>query len=234
MSRLNGPRAALLAVGLLLGSYVVYRRHAAWVGVRLGKRLPLRKALSQLPLVFGDWRGADVPLEEGVADIAGADDYVSREYRNARTGEMLSLYVNYYGSPRVMVGHYPDVCYPAFGWKRELRRADRIRAIGAAANEAWPAVVYRFKKGSDRVTVVSFFNVGGQYTADREMVRRAAHGAIGSENKNYLAQVQLSLPGRPSMKRTLRITGGFLTELLPQLEDVLPDSAVGESPTPQE
>jgi len=225
MPRLSGAVAVLVALGLLLGSYVLYAHDASRVAAALSRRVPLRKPLGELPPTLGDWRGEDIPLEEGMAEVAGADDYVSRLYRNATTGDVLSLYVSYYGSPRSMVGHYPDRCFPAFGWRNELRRVDEIKGSGAAHDRAWPAVVYRFRKGREQVTVVSFFNAGGEYTAERDVVRWAAHRAIGGQTRNYLAQVQISFPGAVPLERALRVTGRFLSELLPRLEDQLPSPA---------
>ena len=184
--------------------------------------LPLQKPLSELPYTLEDWQGKDVPLSEAVLKIAAADDHVSRYYRNRRTGDVVNLYIPYYGNPRTMVGHYADRCYPATGWKTTEDRVENIPRGGTQTNGELPAVLNRFERGPAKVTVISFHIVGGTYTADREVAERASHQAVTSENRNYLMQVWLTFAGHPLRHELLRVSGEFLEALLPVLESHLP------------
>lgn len=119
----------IAAAGLLLAGGVAYRALAAYVGAELASPIRLDPPLATLPLVLGDWTGEDVPVREGVLRIAGNDDYVSRSYRHAETGAMVSLYIGYTARPRTMLRHRPSVCYPSAGWT-PLTTTDEQLPIG--------------------------------------------------------------------------------------------------------
>ena len=218
MPRLNTKTAPVLAIGLLLASYGWYCHEAELVGGVLRKSLPLRRSLGELPLNLGDWQGSEAPLDESVVKVAKADDHISRSYYNRRTGDVLKVYIPYYGNPRTLVGHYPDVCYPAAGYTKQMSRVENVPRSDAS-EKACPVVVYYFEKGPTKVTVISFHIVGGICTASREVVRRETHRPIGAETGNYLAQVQITLSGYPPVGRALEIAGDFLSKLLPLLEE---------------
>lgn len=86
---------------------------------RLEMRPPLRvdaAALLALPHALGSWDSIDVPLEESVESMLRADANVQRIYRHP-TGEIVSLYVGYYGTDRGgRPEHTPEVCYESQGW----------------------------------------------------------------------------------------------------------------------
>jgi len=232
MPRLTPTTAAIAAVATLLVSGAWYSHDAERVRAAIGDTLPLRKPLGQLPLSIAGWKGVDQLLDQNVVRIAGATEYINRRCTSAR-GEILNLYVSYYGNPRTMVLHHPDVCYPSAGWKKQASFAFGFAKPGDPAVR-WPAVVFRFEKGRDKVTVISFFNVGGSYTADREEATRATHRSIGStedEPRNFLAQVQVTLYGDPRTwppDRIQRVVGGFLAGLMPELDDYLPGALSSE------
>ena len=222
--KLSVGKAAIAALACLAASYGIYRYEAAEVGAVLAGKLPLKRPFKELPLKLGAWKGKEVPLEASVVKVAAADDYLSRWYYNENTGESVRIYVPYYGNPRTMIGHYPDVCYPAGGWKMALSRVEDVRR--GADETTVPALFYKFQKGAGRVAVMSFYIVGGQFTADRRAAERASHKAIDRENRNYLAQMQLTFAGDPPPERILRTTADFLGVFLPELESHLPDSSV--------
>lgn len=230
MPRLTATIASLLAVGGMLAAGAWYDHDVSYIRAAVGDTLPIRKPLNQLPSNIAGWKGKDAPLDPNVVKVAGATDYVNRQYTSVR-GEVLNLYASYYGNPRTMVLHYPDVCYPSAGWRKLADLTMDFPKTGDAASAAWPALVYRFDKARDSVTVISFFNVGGQYTADRHFATRAAHRAIGSEDaakadsRSYLGQVQITLYGDARVwtpDRILRVAGGFLNGLMPLLNEHLP------------
>jgi len=237
MPPLSVKVAAVLATCTLLLSGFWYTRDASYVRAAVGDALPIRKPLARLPLQIAGWKGQDVPLDETVVKIAGATDYINRRYSGLRPGEMLNLYISYYGNPRTTVMHYPDICYPSAGWKKLTSFTASMGNRKANEGPGWPAMIYRFEKSAANVTVISFFNVGGRYTADRDLATQATHRAIlpaendGNENRNYLLQVQITFFGVPPTDRVVQIAGGFLAELVPLLETHLPASAGTTEPS---
>ena len=76
--------------------------------------------LKDLPATLGDdWRaqeGGESRLDPEVARIAGCTDSLVRTYRNATTGVSLTALI-LFGPGRAVVGHIPEVCYPAAGYR---------------------------------------------------------------------------------------------------------------------
>jgi EpsI family protein len=234
MLRLNTKTAPALAIALLLASYVWYDREAARVHAVLGGMLPLQKPLSELPLTLGDWKGKEVPLDEAVVEASGTDDRVNRLYYNRRARQALTLYVCYYGKPRTMAGHYPERCYTSTGWEMKLDRIETLRTTDARGHPGHPVVVNQFEKGPKKITVISFYDVGGSYTADRDLARRKSHRAITTHNRNYLAQVWITIDGHPPSDHVFRVVGDFLNQLLPMLERHLPSAEGNRTRAPGE
>jgi hypothetical protein len=76
--------------------------------------------LQNVPDDIGDWHGEDLPVDDQVRKTAGARGYVSRTYRNAATGDEVTLWL-IVGHSKDIVRHTPDICYPSSGFKK---RAD--------------------------------------------------------------------------------------------------------------
>jgi len=226
MPRMSVRIALPLGLATILASYAWYSREAAVVHAVLGGKLPLSKPLSELPLTLGAWVGSEQPLEEEVVLIAAADEHINRSYRNARTGDMLRLYIPYYGNPRTMVGHYPARCYIGGGWTKTDGTTATVPLPEMPGRQGCPVLIERFQRGPARVTVATFYIVAGKYTANRNDARRASHKAITAENRNYYAQVWITLSGAPPKEQVVRVLSDFLQELLPELEKHLPDAGV--------
>lgn len=79
------------------------------------KAAQFAELLKDVPMSIGDWRGEDLPVEEQTRKTAGAVGYVSRAYRNIRTGEVVTLWL-IVGHAKSITGHTPEICYPASGF----------------------------------------------------------------------------------------------------------------------
>ena len=129
--RIASPRAArraasglsivlawVLAAVLLVSSGLVYRTLAGRLEGMEPIALPV--PLERFPLQMDGWTGQDAPLLEATQEYMRthfADDYISRYYVNAETGQSAGLYVVYCSSqPGGILGHQPQVCYPGTGW----------------------------------------------------------------------------------------------------------------------
>jgi EpsI family protein len=72
--------------------------------------------LARIPMLVDDWRGEDIPLQDGVQDMLDADYNLQRVYQH-RVGGRLWFYVGYYGTKRGgRPEHTPWQCYPSNGW----------------------------------------------------------------------------------------------------------------------
>jgi hypothetical protein len=71
--------------------------------------------LKKVPMNIGEWEGTDLPVDDRVKRVSGAKGYVSRNYKNAITGEEVSIWL-IVGHSKDVVRHTPDVCYPSSGF----------------------------------------------------------------------------------------------------------------------
>jgi EpsI family protein len=78
---------------------------------------PIRRPLTDLPLVLGGWHGRVEPeLPPRILEILRVDDYTVRSYF-ASDGRPLRLYVGYYATQRQGATiHSPLNCLPGAGW----------------------------------------------------------------------------------------------------------------------
>ena len=227
--KLTNAKASVLCTALLLGPYLVYVRDAGRVSALLSAKTPLRKPLAELPLTLGGWTGRDLPQDEEIARVAGADDQLTRIYRSPLTGEVLSAYLAYYGDARPRVGHHPEVCYPAFGWRKEQKSEERVEARPPSRDASWPVSLFQFRRGTQRVTVVSVYISGGRVISDRVDVDALAHELLAKGSGRHYLRVMLSFQGSPPKERVMQLAGRFLSELLPALNAHLPEPLRGGS-----
>jgi hypothetical protein len=81
--------------------------------------------LESVPRDIGDWQGTDLSVEEQVRKTAGARGYVSREYINVVTGDIVKIWL-IVGHSRDVMRHTPDICYPSSGFKMRAPENARV------------------------------------------------------------------------------------------------------------
>src|SRR5262249_40230625 len=75
--------------------------------LRGGRNSPF--SLAELPMVMGDWRGAETNIDSRIARRTGATDLVTRRYVNQTTGATVEAII-LYGPSTEVYGHAPEVC----------------------------------------------------------------------------------------------------------------------------
>src|SRR5262245_52563940 len=80
--------------------------------------VPSRLPFDTFPMDFDGWRGESLPeLDRNVIAALGADDLVTRLYRNDEHAEV-GLYLAYYQTQRQGAAiHSPLNCLPGSGWQ---------------------------------------------------------------------------------------------------------------------
>ena len=80
--------------------------------------IPERPVLLTYPLQLGEWTAAPQFLEREVEEVLGSDDYALLDFVSRETGDLVNLWVAYYGS---QLGdshiHHPTTCLPGAGWE---------------------------------------------------------------------------------------------------------------------
>lgn len=223
-SRAGAYRAApvLLACVVLVASGLGYRVVAAHLD-RLGKAIRLPVPLANIPMEVGPWRGEDVPMSQAVLKVAGNDDYVNRRYMNEAAGAGVNLYVAYSGDPRTMLGHRPQVCYPAAGWQHEY--TTRIE-ITSSRGTVVPCLLHRFHMAGEAagsVVVLNFYVLNGKVTDDEGTFSGAAWRLpnISGDIARYVTQVQISSVLEKSVRDAAADFIDVVLKYLPEVEGVV-------------
>lgn len=116
------PKADRIATPLLCLALAAVGAFAWWLQLRPELRVRAGE-LSTLPERIGDWRGETIPLDGAVESVLDADANVQRAYTHAVTGDLVWLYVGYYGTARGgRPEHTPRGCYTGAGWAIEATR----------------------------------------------------------------------------------------------------------------
>lgn len=126
----------------------------------------LERPLSSLPMTFGMWEGHDVPIDTAVLRVAGTDDHVSRMYQDIRAGAAVNLYFAYTAQPVKMLGHRPDVCYPANGWQH--LSTEKVE-IPLSAGNRLEALVHQFTRDAphaEGLVVLNYYILQGRHTTE--------------------------------------------------------------------
>jgi hypothetical protein len=190
--------AGVLAFILLVSAGIAYRVAASGLKKIRDNPVTLPAPLSTIPIQIDPWVGTEMALPTTTDEYMKAnfaDDYVSRRYRHAAEGAWADVYVVYCSSyPSGLLGHKPDVCFPAHGWVRDRTTPTEIttrsgRKIACLSHQFHkPAPAY------GQVSVLSFYILNGEIT-----LRERDFSGIFDRSPNvsgnparYVAQVQIS------------------------------------------
>ena len=148
-------RAAILVVMLIVARQSVIGRQPIHV--------PLATPLATFPATIDGWRGMDAgDLDPDVARVLGADDYLNRVYYAETSGDIVGLYVAYYGSQgQGDAIHSPLNCLPGNGWTPVLHTRQPVD-VGTTRI---PVNHYIVEKGGMRNLVIYWFQGRGRVVA---------------------------------------------------------------------
>lgn len=166
MLRLNVTGRLLALAGMFLVSAAALGR------ARVDDRVPSREPLRDFPMRIGGWTGQASPgFDTRVLEILGADEYITRVYRNASAAPV-DLYIGYYESQRAgHVIHSPLNCLPGAGWRPV--QSERVRLLVPASVPTAPGHARRditinrliVQKGEDHLEVFYWYQGRGRVTA---------------------------------------------------------------------
>jgi EpsI family protein len=181
--------AAAAAGFMMLVFGVAYRVVAARLAAPVEATPIAQEVLDRLPLQIGRWKGRDVPLDKAIIRETDTDALVNRRYVHESGLKSVSFYVAAGVRTRDLMPHRPEVCYTGSGWTLVERHAQELSLSDAGK---LPCNVFQFSRGAlsmQKVVVLYYYIVDGQYYADVSSLRSKAwrgSGAVG-----YVAQVEI-------------------------------------------
>jgi EpsI family protein len=185
-----------------------------------GDVLPLAVPLKELPMKLGQWAGSELPLKEETVRTAGADAYLSRQYRNG-AGQVVYLYISYYGAPYFDVPHAPDVCYVVAGWSRISTRPVEL----ATRDGSIPAGQILFERSGERVAVQHWYVDTGRPVRTCQWSKLIYLLGSGKQPRRYVLQVQTSSPVLGTEESAFGGCEDLTAALWPELRRHLPARA---------
>ena len=181
--------ATVVAGFVMLATGIGYRVVAARLAAPVDTVLLSPEALERLPMMLGDWAGQESPLDEAVVEATDTDAHVSRRYSRQNPPASVWLYIAYGVRARDLMPHRPEVCYTGAGWTLVDRRSMELDLAGGTQ---LPCNVLQFSRGTlnkQRVVVLDYYIVDGQYSHDVSLLRSKAWRGSGAVDQ--VSQVQI-------------------------------------------
>jgi hypothetical protein len=208
-----------VTIAILIAGGATYRIASAGLGRIAGKKIMLEHPLDVFPLEIMDWRGEDVPIPINIQKAAGTDDFLSRLYVNEKDKTWVNFYVAYTARPRTMLGHQPQICYPANGWIHE--GTDNIEVTTRNGRHI-PCLLHRFHKpgrGREGMVVLNYYIVNGRLTNEESVFSGIGWRTpnIGGNPATYVTQVQISSTLESSVMRAAGEMSDLLIGLFPKV-----------------
>ncbi len=201
----------VLAAMVLLAQGYVY---GLWTNRWQGTGDALKAAserLEQIPMVLGDWQGTQATaLGERERQQAGFAGYISRSYKNIRTGASVSILLAC-GRPGPISVHTPDICYRGAGYQPTNAIAKHAEKLNDAEVAMWQA---NFRKADGlsptHLRVLWSWTKGAAWEAPENP--RLAFAGAPALYKLYVIQETL-----PNDSGADKVRSEFLNQLVPEL-----------------
>lgn len=229
ISSSNQQRWAVILALLVLAASGAGHRWLVGQYARATESVPIPSGtLARLPMSIGAWRGTDEPMEEEVIKATDTDDYVRRSY--ARGGrELVGLWVAYGVRFRDLMPHRPEVCYPGAGWTPEWTR--QVKLMAPDGREV-PCTMHRFVRGAlgnERMTVLNYYLVDGDYSSDVSAVRKRVWRF--KSGLRYVTQVQISSSDSPLRGPAEQSVSDFASDSAVAIRELLDQAVAAANPS---
>jgi exosortase len=221
MPRWSAVPVVALTACLVLGG-LGHRLVAARIDVALSQAAMPARPLSTFPLVVGLWQGRDLPIDAAIIEAAREDDSLHRQYERADTRRAVGLYVGYIGRARSWLGHRPDVCYPANGFRTVGQERVEIRMAGGVDIAG---LLHEFESpepAGRRVLVLVTYIINGTFVADLETVRQ--FNTRNTWQEAYVARIQIWLPASGNREDDVALLEHFAGQIVGPLAEMMPHS----------
>jgi len=180
---------AVVAAILMLAFGLGHRVLAARISAPVNTTPISSEVLDGLPMQFGDWTGQEAPVDDAIVQQTDTDAHLSRRYVRRNNGESVYLWIASGVKARDLMPHRPEVCYTGSGWTVESHDVIEVplqNEMQLSCNG------YQFSRGSfnsEKVLVLYYYIVDGQYCHDVSLLRSKAWR--GSGTVDYVAQIQV-------------------------------------------
>lgn len=182
-------------VWLVVGMMTIGWLTTAWVRSGYSFEVhPLRESLDKLPLDLNGYQGAEVSVDDRVAEILHADSSINRLYKRA-DGRSLTLFMSAWFRPESIADvapHRPEICYANAGWKLLERKV----VEASTPQGTLPLQVLLFEKGAERCVVAYWYQIGKSVFSTKSEARRIHRSLWGKSQWPATVKVMLQTPSQ--------------------------------------
>jgi len=221
--KLEFPWFLVLALALLIISGIFYRVLSNHFREFVDKPIILPVPLKEFPKEVGPWKGEDVPISQTILKVAGNDDYLSRLYINKSNNQWVNVYVAFTARPRTMLGHRPQVCYPASGW---IHLGSEEISIKSKSGAIIPCLLHRFRRPAPRheeILVLNYYILNGRLTINEKTFDSIGYRTpnIEGDIARYVTQVQISSTMEASARNAIHWFVDLLMDYFPDQSGII-------------
>ena len=155
------------------------------LGLRYGDRKAPHADVTTLPTVLGTWQmvaseqtdPAHLALSTSDLGALSLDSYTEREYQDTRSGDIVTLLLEYRTAGRGAFNHRPEACYPASGFVLTNRRSVPISYAGRDQSAVAMTADYSGSLGKSHQALLYWFARGPH--AESSFWRQQVEMALG-------------------------------------------------------
>jgi exosortase D (VPLPA-CTERM-specific) len=219
--KVSGPAAVLHAVVALavMAGFGFFSQQYVSAQI-IPEHRPLKE---EFPMQFGNWRGERMFLSDDILDSLWADDYVTGDFVNDKTGNRLHLLVSYYEMQTTRhSAHAPTSCLLGGGW---VMSSKRVLPPSPETGRPFPVSQMVLKQGKRSLLSNFWFQQRGRHIVSEwwnkawliwdAVTKRRTDGA--------LVRVEMYLNPGQSVTEGQELLDGFVGELKQELHDFIPD-----------
>jgi exosortase D (VPLPA-CTERM-specific) len=184
-----------------------------------------RQTFSSFPLKINNWQGVPGPkLDPIIAQVLGADDYLTADYIAAGDQAQVNLFIAYYNSTTDGTGiHSPEICIPGSGWEVLSWQQAKVET-GDAAIPAFTVNRAIIQKGGIKRLVYYWFEQRGRRLASEYTTKLITVWDSFTKARADGALVRFVTPlsrGEPESLADKRLTS-FLSSFIRIIPDYIP------------
>ncbi len=204
----------LIIVSVLIIVFAAYMQSFSFQA-----KVPPRKPLKELPLIWKGWKGENFFFDDRLLNILRVTDYINRTYLKEK--KSINLYIGYYSSQKEGAQiHSPKHCLPGGGWYKlseeiiypKIRGFDDLKMVRSIyqKNDQKEMFVYWYKMKKDYIV--------NDYILKLDMIKNSI-----LYHRNDAAFIRISTPVITSKASAYKTIVAFLEDFLPLLNDYLPE-----------
>ena len=168
-------------------------------------------------------------MDEAIVRATDTDAHLNRRYTRRGGLEAVSFYIASGVKARDLMPHRPEVCYTGAGWTLTDRRSVELPLSDSTK---LPCNIMQFSRGAlnmQKVVVLDYYLVDGQYCADVSLLRSKAWRGQGSVR--YVAQIQIVTPVTEALnaQAASKLVSDFAVESAVLTASLFDDSKTNQS-----